>query len=92
MRLRVGSARLFKYQHVGIGNAKLLCLGSRPARDTNMSGFALQWNIGFNLTMISKNVTATLNLYIRGNFVGKICGKIEKHGGNDAYLTIICGV
>ena len=40
----------FRYQHVGIGNAKSLRLGGgggvRPARDPNASGFALQWNIG----------------------------------------------
>ena len=45
----VGSARVFRYQHVGIGNVKSLRLGSRPTRDHNASCFALQWNIGFRI-------------------------------------------
>ena len=43
----VGSMRLFRYQHVGIGNAKYSCWGSSPTRAPNASRFALQWNIGF---------------------------------------------
>ena len=42
--LHVWSARLFRYQHVGIGNAKVL--RDYPTRGPNTRGFALQWNIG----------------------------------------------
>ena len=41
--IRVGSGRLFRYQHVGIPIPKCSCWGSRP-----MPGpIALQGNIGF---------------------------------------------
>ena len=43
----VGSARLFGYQHVGMSNAKWSRWGSKPTGRPNMSGVALQWNIGF---------------------------------------------
>ena len=46
---RAGSARVFGYQHVGIGNAKVLHWGYSPTQSPNASGFALQWNIGFRL-------------------------------------------
>ena len=42
----VGSERVFRYQHVGIGNAKLLRSRFRPTQDPNAKGFALRWNIG----------------------------------------------
>ena len=45
----IGYVRLFRYQHVGIGNVKSLRWGSKPTRGTNASGFALQWNISFLL-------------------------------------------
>ena len=35
------------YQHVGIGNAKLWCWGTKPTPGPNANGFASQWNIGF---------------------------------------------
>ena len=38
---------VFRYQHVGIGNAKSLRWGSNPTRGPNASGFASQWNIVF---------------------------------------------
>ena len=47
-RVRVGCARLFRYQHVDIPNAKLSLWGSKPTRQPNTSFFALQWNIGFH--------------------------------------------
>ena len=60
VRLRVGSARLFGYQHVGISNAKLSRWGSRPKQDPNASCFALQWNIGFrNWSLITGRRVAT---------------------------------
>ena len=39
---------VFRYQHVGIPNAKLWRWGSKPKRGPNANGFASQWNIGFN--------------------------------------------
>ena len=42
---RVGSSRVFGYQHVGIGNANPSRWGSYPSLRPNVSGFALQWNI-----------------------------------------------
>ena len=44
---------IFRYQHVGIGNAKLWHLGSKPTPVPNAYGFTSQWNIG--LTVFSKN-------------------------------------
>ena len=40
---------IFRYQHVGIPNTKLLCWGYCPTRRPNASVFTSQWNIGFNL-------------------------------------------
>ena len=54
----VGYARLFRYQHAGIGNAKTSLLGSKPMPG-NANGFALQWNIGFmvqNICLISNGL------------------------------------
>ena len=44
----VGSMRLFRYQHVGIGNANLSYWGPYPTRRPDTNGFTLQWNIGFS--------------------------------------------
>ena len=50
--LRVGSGALrwvrgvFRYQHVGIGNANPSHWGPYPTQRPNANGFALQWNIG----------------------------------------------
>ena len=40
---------VFRYQHVGIPNAKLWRCVSKPTRGPNANGFASQWNIGFRL-------------------------------------------
>ena len=50
-----GSANfsVFRYQHVGLPNAKLWRSGSKPMRGPNANGFVSQWNIGF--TLYSKN-------------------------------------
>ena len=45
----VRSSRVFRYQHVGIPNAKCLRWGSKPMRRPNVNGFALQWNIGLRV-------------------------------------------
>ena len=37
---------VFRYQHFGIGNAKLWRWGSKPTPVPNANGFASQWNIG----------------------------------------------
>ena len=38
----------FRYQHVGIPNAKLWRWGCEPSPGPNANGFALHWDIGFN--------------------------------------------
>ena len=43
---------VFRYQHVGIGNAKSLRWGSKPTRGPNASAFASQWNIGLRVFLI----------------------------------------
>ena len=40
--------------HVGYPKARISRRGSRPKRGTNVSGFALQWNIGFRCTISLK--------------------------------------
>ena len=42
---------VFRYQHVGIPNAKLWHWGSnsKPTRGPNANGFASQWNVGLRL-------------------------------------------
>ena len=45
--VRVGFPRIFRYQHVGIPNAKCSRWGPKPKRRPNANGFAFQWNIGF---------------------------------------------
>ena len=47
--IHVGSTRLFRYQHDGIGNTKVLHLGDYPTQGLNASGFALWWNVGFSI-------------------------------------------
>ena len=39
----------FRYQHVGIGNAKLWRWGCKSTPGPNAKGFASQWNIGYKL-------------------------------------------
>ena len=48
-RFGVGCFRVFRYQHVGIGNAKSLRWGCNPTQGPNASAFASQWNIGLTL-------------------------------------------
>ena len=43
---RIGSSRVFRYQHVGIGNGKLLRGGAKPTLGSSGRAFASQWNIG----------------------------------------------
>ena len=53
--IRVGdkaNSRVFRYQHVGIGNAKLWRWGSKPMPVPNSNGFASQWNIGFTINFV----------------------------------------
>ena len=40
---------VFRYQHVGISNAKLWRWGSKPTPGSNANGFVSQWNIDFIL-------------------------------------------
>ena len=47
-RVYKASCRVFRYQHVGIGNTKWWRWGYKPTRRPNTNGFALQWNIGLN--------------------------------------------
>ena len=44
-----GNFSVFRYQHVGIGNAKLWHWGSKPMPGPNANGFASQWNIGLRI-------------------------------------------
>ena len=41
IRVYVGSARLFRYLHVGIGNSKCL-------RGSNVRGFTFKWKRGYS--------------------------------------------
>ena len=52
----IGSARLFRYQHVGIPNAKSSRWGSKPTRGPNTSGFVLQWNIGMAFSSCQQSI------------------------------------
>ena len=48
--IRVKSTRLFRYQHVGIGNVNRSHWGTQhiaPLWSPYVSGFSLQWNIGY---------------------------------------------
>ena len=45
---RVGVC-VFRYQHVGTGNAKLWRWGSKTTPVPNANGFGSQWSIGLNL-------------------------------------------
>ena len=45
--------RVFRYQHVGIGNARLGRWVSRPMPGPNTNGFASQWNIGLKIQDIA---------------------------------------
>ena len=58
---------VFRYQHVGILNAKFSHWGSKPTSGPNVNDFALQWNIGFivcGLTKREVNSTVILCLSI----------------------------
>ena len=46
---RIGSAKVFRYQHVGIGNANVSHRVYCPARTPKVRGFVFQCNIGFNV-------------------------------------------
>ena len=43
---------VFRYQHVGIPNAKLWHWGSMSMRGPKANGFTLQWNIGFRCRVV----------------------------------------
>ena len=50
--IRVGdntNLSVFRYQHVGIPNAKLWHWVSKSMRGPNANGFVSQWNIGFKV-------------------------------------------
>ena len=42
---------VYRYQHVGISNAKLWCWGSKPMPGPKANGFALQWSIRLKTTL-----------------------------------------
>ena len=52
---------VFRYQHVGIGNAKFWRWVSKPTPVPNTNGFASQWNIGLITMKINKMVTLPLS-------------------------------
>ena len=43
---------IFRYQHVGIFDAKFWRWGSKPTSGPNANGFASQWNIGLRCTWV----------------------------------------
>ena len=51
----------FRYQHVGIGNAKLF---GHPTPVPNANGFASQWNIGFSFIIIHATLAVFVELDI----------------------------
>ena len=59
--------RVFRYQHVGIGNAKLWRWGSKPTRGPNANGFALQWNTGYSLIYHNRSYSLIYNIRIDAN-------------------------
>ena len=64
-KIRVGSKAnlsVFKYQHVGIGNAKLSRWGCNPTQAPNASGLASQWNIGLRIMSDIRNSYIELGL------------------------------
>ena len=48
----LGPRVFFLYKHVAIGNAKSRVGGYCPMGTPNVRGFALQWNIGFNVVNV----------------------------------------
>ena len=48
-RVRVGSARAFRYQDSDISNAKCSHWESSPTRGSNANDFVFWWNIGFKV-------------------------------------------
>ena len=54
---------VFRYQHVGIPNAKLWRWGSKPKRGPNTNGFASQWNIGFKVMMMMFGILTSTQLF-----------------------------
>ena len=55
-RLRIGSGIVFRYQHV----SNQVMQNRHVGLDPNVSGFVLQWNIGFTVTKLKSAI-------IRGN-------------------------
>ena len=51
-RFGIGCFRVFRYQHVGIPNAKFSHWGCYPTPDPNTKSFVSQWNIGFTRSEI----------------------------------------
>ena len=49
IRGHVGSASIFRYQHVGISNAKSSRWGSKPIQGPNANVIAFWWSIGLKL-------------------------------------------
>ena len=61
-KIRVGAnanISVFRYQHVGIGEAKISHWGDYPTPGPNASSFASQWNIGLS-RIIAKKLCATV--------------------------------
>ena len=53
---------IFKYQHVGIPNAKMSNWDSKPTRGPNANGFASQQNMGLKLHLSARSIMAQLSL------------------------------
>ena len=68
--------RVFRYQHVGIPNAKLWHLGSRPTQGPNANVIASQWNIGLTFNSeLACDYTA-----VESTFHERFLCWVRKHG------------
>ena len=60
--LHVVFARVFRYPHVGNGNANSSRWGPDPMRSPNANGLTLQWNIGSNVDMVCNFIYTRPNM------------------------------
>ena len=76
-----GNANLsvFRYQHVGIPNAKLWRWGSKQTPGPNANGFAPQWNIGLYLGQKAHRRFAPLCPVFDGKINANICNFFVFH-------------
>ena len=62
----------FRYQDIGIPNAKLWRLGSKPMGGPSANGFASQWNIGFSVKIYKKYLYSKISsIELSSDIVGE---------------------